>query len=154
MKKQDSLFFSFTNPAMRAKIVILFVLLFAISFSCKKKEDTVPYVEVNFDISLTDPSFVDLNAVGGWVYVTGGVRGIIIFRKSQNEFVSYERNCPYKSSENCSRVSVDSSNVKASDPCCGTIFSVLDGSVISGPSSRPLKQYNTLLNGNILNIQN
>ena len=79
----------------RMRKVISFVIVSLLMFSillpgCKKKEDEIDLVGVNIDVSLTDPSFVDLNAVGGWVYISGGVRGIIIYRKSLDEFVSYE----------------------------------------------------------------
>ena len=144
----------------RMRKVISFVIVSLLMFSillpgCKKKEDEIDLVGVNIDVSLTDPSFADLNAVGGWVYISGGVRGIIIYRKSLDEFVSYERNCPYKPNDACAAVSVQSDNVSAKDNCCGSGFSITDGgNVIQGPASRPLKQYATSLHGNIVHIQN
>lgn len=140
---------------MRTKIVILVFLIATAAFSCRKKnKDEIQYVTVNFDISLTDPSFVDLNAVGGWVYVTGGVRGIIIYRLTQTDFLAWERNCPYTPDETCAKVYVDSTNVQAKDDCCGSIFSIINGSVLQSPASKPLKQYTTILTGTNLRVQN
>ena len=138
--------------------VLLFVLISLFFFAgvrCKKTEDEIPMVNVYFDVSLNDPNFTDLNAVGGWVYVTGGVKGIIIFRKSMTEFVSYERNCPYTPNASCARVAVQADNVTAKDTCCGSVFSLVDGGAVSqGPSTRPLKQYSTILNGYTLHVEN
>lgn len=138
------------------KFLLFTLLIFSLGSSCRKKdkEGEIPYVEVNFDVSLSDPSFVDLNAVGGWVYVSGGVLGIIIYRKSQNEFMAYERNCPYKPDDSCSRIAVDASNVKAKDDCCGSVFSLIDGTVLNGPSTRPMKQYATSLISTTVHVQN
>jgi len=55
---------------------------------------------------LTQPSYANLNAVGGWVYVTGGVRGIIIYKKNSSEFAAYERCCPYDPNVSTARVEV------------------------------------------------
>ena len=111
-----------------------------ISDSCKK-EDVIPNVYVHEEIYLSDPANVNLNAVGGWIYSSGGVRGIIVYRKSNDEFLAYERNCTYKPSNDCAKVSVDASNIVAVDTCCDSKFQLLDGSVSDGPASYSLKQY-------------
>src|SRR5262249_50208243 len=83
--------------------------LVALSVSCKKEDSNdIPNVLVNFTIYVTDPQFSALNAVGGYVYVTGGVKGIVIYRHTLDEFFAIERNCSYLPS-NGTQVSVDSS---------------------------------------------
>jgi len=134
---------------------VLLLFVFVADTQCKKTVDEIPLVHVYIDVSLNDPNFVDLNAVGGWVYITGGVKGIIIYRKSMTEFVSYERNCPYTPNASCARVVVQQDNVTAKDSCCGSLFSIVNaGAVTQGPSTRPLKQYSTTLNGYMLHIEN
>ena len=135
------------------KIILLLLIFFAIN-SCKKDSDTIPYVAVNIDIYLTDPAYVKLNAVGGWVYVYGGVKGIIVYRKTNDEFLSYERNCTYQPSDANAKVSVDASNVMAIDTSCGSKFQLLDGSVTNSPASRPLKQYSTTYSNSVVHIYN
>lgn len=122
--------------------------------SCKKNnQDLVPNYAVNFTISLSDPQFNKLNAPGGWVYVTGGSRGILLYRKSNEEFMAYDRHCTYNVADLC-RVNVNSSQVVAVDSCCSSQFVMTDGSIIKGPATRPLKTYRTFFDGNRLQVYN
>jgi nitrite reductase/ring-hydroxylating ferredoxin subunit len=101
-----------------------------------------------------NPSFVDVSVVGGWVYITGGVRGILLYRKSNTEFMAYDRNCTYQSSQTCATVYVDATNIQAVDTCCHSRFSIYDGSVYQGPAVLPLKAYRTTYDGNVLHVFN
>jgi nitrite reductase/ring-hydroxylating ferredoxin subunit len=133
----------------------LLVLLF---FSCKKNNDTqVPNVSVDFNVYLNEPSNSALNSVGNWVYISGqGVKGIIIYHRSIDEFVAYDRACPHDYYSKSASVSVDASNVFAVDSVyCGSKFNLLDGSVENGPATRPLKQYATDYDGtSIVHVHN
>src|SRR2546423_582031 len=100
---------------------LLFILIFFLS-DCKKDNSTIPSVTVDTYIYLTQPSNINLNSVGGWVYVEGGVKGIIVFRKSSNEFAAYERDCPYDPNVSAAKVDVDSSGVIGVDHNCGSKF--------------------------------
>ncbi|MFL5766053.1 MAG: hypothetical protein ACJ77K_19060 [Bacteroidia bacterium] len=122
---------------------------------CKKEnENGVPMMSVDTYLYTTSPSFVNLNAVGGWVYIAGGVRGILVYRKSISDFIAYDRNCTYHSSDVCATVYVDASNIIAVDTCCHSQFSIVDGTVLNGPAGLPLKQYNTTFDGSVLHIYN
>ena len=138
--------------------ILFFSLVFFIAgciFSCKKDtRDVVPNAYVNLFIDTTYPEFVNLNAVGGWVYITGGSRGIVVYRNSIEEFMAYDRHCTYEPSNSCARIEVEQSNITTVDSCCGSKFVLTDGSVINGPASMPLKQYQAKLEGNTLRIFN
>lgn len=123
-------------------------------FSCKKNNDSVPRVLVDEYIDLTFPSYYTLNAVNGWIYYPGGNKGIIIFRRSGSEFVAFDRTCTYDASEPCSIVEVETSSIIAVDSCCGSRFSLYDGTVVNAPANQNLLQYNAVLQGNILHIYN
>ncbi len=139
---------------------ILFYSFISISFlilieSCKKNNDNgVPIAAVDIYIYANNPSFINLNAIGGWVYITGGVRGILVYRKSTSEFMAYDRNCTYQSSDACATVIVDATNIIATDTCCHSKFSMYDGSVLQAPAGLPLKAYSTTFDGNVLHIYN
>lgn len=136
-------------------IVLFMVLLFATN--CKKTNNNntgVPLVSVNLSLYINNPSYAKLNAVGGWMYVAGGVKGILIYRYSSSEFRAYDRDCTYQPTNGCA-VSVNTTNIIAIDSsCCHSQFSIVDGSVTQGPASTPLKAYNTSFDGNILQIFN
>ena len=126
--------------------------------ACKKSNNNsnvaIPNATVDINLYINNPSYVNLNSVGGWVYETGGVRGIIVYKSGTNEFKAYERNCTYQSNNLCATVSVDVTNILVVDSCCHSKFLLLDGSVSNGPATFPLKQYNTTFDGNILHIYN
>jgi len=129
-----------------SKIIIFFIISAVVltNDSCRKKDDVVPYVRVNFTIFLSDPDFNTLQTVGNSVYVTGGVCGIIIYRRSQDEFSAIERCCSYQPSDRCA-VLVDSANTNVLQcKCCNSKFSIWDGSVLSGVATRSLTTYQTL----------
>ncbi|PCH97695.1 MAG: hypothetical protein COB85_02515 [Bacteroidetes bacterium] len=131
----------------------LAVLLLSTS-GCKKDEDAVPSVQVNIYIYTTDAEFADLNAVAGWIYLTGGAKGIVVYRLSQDEFMAYDRNCTYQPSESDAIIEVDQTGIAAVDNSCGSRFLLTDGSILEGPASDILKRYQTTFDGNLLRIYN
>ena len=129
-----------------ARISILALLCFTL-VTCNKNDDVVPYVFVNLSINLSDPQFIDLQAVGNAVKITGGVRGIVVYRKSIDEFLAYDRNCTYKASNDSARVDIEKSLGFAFCEHCGSQFSlVFEGTVLKGPASRQLLLYRTSYN--------
>jgi nitrite reductase/ring-hydroxylating ferredoxin subunit len=110
-------------------------------------------VYVDIYLYTTDPAFSPLNAVSGYTYVAGGSKGILIFRKSQTEFMAYDRHCPFNVTEG-NQVTVDASGLIAVDAVCGSKFLITDGSPNSGPASNPLKYYQTNFDGTMLHIYN
>ena len=123
------------------KKIISFLLL-AFIFSCKKKTDEIPVTQVDFYIYLTQPEFQTLNTVGNFVYVTGGVRGVIVYHKTPEEYAAFERSCPYDPNVSAAIVEVDSvSGLSLVDYHCGSHFNILDGSIVTGPTAYPLRQY-------------
>lgn len=147
----------FRNLSLIKKTLLVTLLVAnGINSGCKKDNDDsgVPITAVDIYLYTNNPSFSNLNAVGGWTYITGGVRGIIVYRKSNTEFAAYDRNCTYQSSEPCATVSVDGTGILAVDTCCNSKFSIYDGSITQGPASIPLKAYNNTFDGSVLHIYN
>ncbi|MFC2101601.1 hypothetical protein ACFLS7_01250 [Bacteroidota bacterium] len=134
-------------------LIFLSVLAFS---SCKKEspQPVIPEVYVNFFISPNSTEFLELNAPGGWVTVTGGYRGILIYRLTMDEFLAYERTCPWDPFEEGARIDVDESGTTSMCPVCGSKYIVLDGSPFEGPSTYLLKPYHTNYDGNLLFVYN
>lgn len=123
--------------------------------SCEDNENNgVPLVATNIIIQINDPAYQNLSTVGGWEYITGGSRGIIVYRLSTTEFKAYDRHCTFQPSSTCALVSVHPNNISATDNCCGSSFSLQNGSVTSPPAAAPLKEYITHFDGSILRITN
>lgn len=140
------------------KIILLIVLIAAcgIIFSCKKNDSSVKGGYANVVINLNDPTALQLNAIGGWIYFTGvdaGLKGLIVYRRSQDEYVAYDRACTYDPTGNCSLI-IESSGIIAADTCCGSKFEIYSGSVTHDPATQPLIQYQVSHEGNNLYITN
>lgn len=130
-------------------LLILFVSILSFFISCKKDKENepVPNTYVDIYININEPAYNNLNAVSGWIYITGGNRGIIVYRKSLTEFLAFDRTCTYNSSAANARVFVDIDNITVKDTTCGSKFIITDGSVLNTPASLPLKQYTTSFDG-------
>jgi hypothetical protein len=136
-------------------VKILFVLLIILPCSCKKDErPQIPNVYVNLTLDISSTLYIELNSVGGHVNLTGGYKGITVYRLSTDEFVAFERCCSYDPDVADARVVVDTSGLTLSDAVCGSQFLILDGSVVNGPATAPLKQYRTQFDGDYLKIYN
>lgn len=137
-------------------LLVLSAALFALG--CKKEQNVgVPLVGVDININVNLPAYNALAVTGGWLYINGGSEGLVVYRKSPDEFTALDRHCTYQS-ENLCRVYVDGSQVIARDTVstdhCGSAFLLMDGSVVQGPASLGLKQYHTTFNGTTLRIFN
>lgn len=133
--------------------LFLICLLFLTFNSCNKDEnqDVIPYVYVNFAMY---PNTIDFIPDGQWVYVSGGYKGIIIYRPQNDEFLAFERACPYDPLTEGAKVDVELSGIIAVDSVCGSRFLLTDGSPIEGPAGISLKQYRTSYDGHILQVYN
>ena len=141
-------------PIIIPLIFTLFVFSGITSCSKEKNKNEIPSVAVTFSIDPNSTEYLELNAVGGWVTVTGGYRGIIIYRKSFSEFMAFERACPYDWEQTNARVEVETSGLTALCPGCNSKYILLDGTPFEGPTPYPLKQYQTQYDGNLLYVFN
>jgi len=126
--------------------IFLIVTILLFSLSCKKEgeDDRIPYVPVNFTIYLSLPQYAGLNSVGGYELISGyGYRGVIVYRRALEEYVAYDLACPYDPTATSAKLTVDSSGITMVDLNCGSKFGLTDGSILHGPSTRPMKSYQT-----------
>lgn len=131
----------------------LFALLIITSGCRDRNTNRVPDVPVNIAINIYQPDFFNLTVPSGWVYITGGSRGIIVYRKSTTEFVALERHSPFEPQDNCAVV-VNEDNVIISDPCSDSQWLITDGTIVQGPTAFALETYRTSFSDPILYITN
>jgi hypothetical protein len=67
------------------KSLFILALFFTVSFTSCNDDDNnddlrVPNVNTDIDLNLNLPQYSPLQNPGSWVYVTGGSRGIIVYR--------------------------------------------------------------------------
>ena len=133
--------------------VIVILLLGTSSCSDEVFIDEIPLAA--FDdifINLDLPQYNDLSLDGGFVLLTQGVRGIILYRKNITTYFAFEQNCTYLPNEAGATVNVDQSRLFMRDTSCGSTFSFEEGLPTSGPARVPLRRYRILQNGRTLTI--
>jgi nitrite reductase/ring-hydroxylating ferredoxin subunit len=137
-------------------LIMASVLVLLPMGGCYKEQqhETIPNVAVDLYIDVNSTLYLQLNTVGGWLYLTGGYKGILVYRLSDYEFVAFDRTCPYDPYENNSRLEMDAGNLIVVDTVCDSKFVIIDGTVFEGPSTLPMKQYRTDFDGTILHIYN
>lgn len=85
--------------------ILSFFILLIISFltvnSCGSREDTVscfPNSPINVTLNLNLPAYYNLTQPQGWIYVNeqqSGTRGLIVVRRSDSQFMVFDRNAPH-----------------------------------------------------------
>ena len=134
------------------------LILLTVAFGCKKdKSDElqVPRIATDVTININLPGFSALANPGGWVYVNGGSRGIIVYRSSIDEFSAFDRHCTYQVEKGC-KVNVLDGTIAEDEECCHSQFEIITGTPISGEATRPLQYFKTQFNpnANLLRIYN
>jgi hypothetical protein len=137
------------------RLYFLLAIIATAVLSCRKGNNYgVPLVRVNETIFVSNPAYINLSAVGGWIYYPAGSRGLIVYRSGNDEFNVYDRHTTYQPEEYCDPVYVDSSTLIIKDHCSDSEWIIVDGSVVTGPTSFPLKQYQTSFDGSALHVFN
>ena len=140
---------------------IVAIVLVCVAFSCKKKttqnitNHPVRSIPVSYVIYPNDPLNFKIQSIGGWMYVENqGINGIILYRKSQEEFVAIERTSAYLPDNPAARVVVQKDNFTLKDTVSGSEWRIFDGTITKGPTEWALRLYGTSYNGNSLSVKN
>lgn len=123
-----------------------------LSAKCNNQDQhPVPFVPVDVTIDIQLPSYSNLQGVGGWTYLNGGSRGIVVYRKGIDDFIAFDRHSPADIDGTCPNpLYPDTQNfLQLKDSCNNAVFSLYDGSPVSN-SIFGLRQYATQFNGNNL----
>jgi hypothetical protein len=114
-------------------------------------QDPLPYVFVNEQVFLNEIRALPLTIKdGNFIYINGGLKGIILYRRAPGQFVALERQSTGKGG--C-KVRVDASQQFVLDTCTQTQFD-FSGGFLSGPATPNLRQYSVSFDGNLISITN
>jgi hypothetical protein len=144
------------------KHLLAIVCLFFALEACKKKNKNsesvsnhpVPAVPVAMTIYPNDPLNFKLQSIGGWQYFDGGVRGIVVYRKSEEEFVALDRTSTAQPDNVAAVAIVQQDNFTLKDTVSGSTWRIIDGTVTKGPAEWALRVYATSYSNNTLRIVN
>ena len=109
---------------------------------------TFPPLTINVNL----PEYQQLRSNGVQEISGVGIKGVILYRLHESRYFAYERNCSFQPHDACAVVSLDPSNLFMRDACCNSTFDFQTGSPTGGPAWRPLRKYETTVNGSIITI--
>ena len=113
--------------------------------SCSKDTNPIspiPDTLVREQVNLNTSEALPLKARdGNFIYIKGGYKGIIVYRRSQDNYIAFERKSPYLLNDTCGVITVHSSQLYMEDLCHGCSFN-WDGRPTAGPCRDIMKMYN------------
>ena len=127
-----------TRPLCRS--VGLLALAFLPLSGCVDTPGVIPYVDVQVDLNLSLPAYNNLNFPNNWLYISGGSRGLIVYRYTLDEFVVLDRHATWDVGAGC-QCTVSPDGYTIEDRAAGR-----SGTSSTDPSSRarpPLRSNGT-----------
>ena len=121
------------------------IVLSSCLYNCGGNGPTAPDApsNVDFTIDITQNGYTALQNVGGSIYKDG----IIVAHTDATTFVAVSQACTHQGTT----VQLQESQHRFHCPNHGSNFN-LNGSVINGPASSPLRRYNVTVTGNNIRV--
>lgn len=155
---------------LKAALLLVITLAFAsLSFLLNACDNTggqstssIPKAPVNITIDLNLPSYMHLASPGSYMYLEGGVTGVILVHDFDDTWYAFERACPYQPLDDCSRIWGDSVELNLRcgkfvdgkfQSCCDSKFN-FGGMPMQGKARTRLAQYYVDRSANIVQIIN
>jgi nitrite reductase/ring-hydroxylating ferredoxin subunit len=140
----------------KMKKLLALLIGFGMMAACEPdmSDDPIPYRPFDLiNINLNLPEYINLKTDGGFYYLDeGGYKGTLIYRQNASTYIAYDRYCSYQPNSVCATVEVHVSTLYMLCPCCSSTFDLATGYPTGGPAWRPLRKYETSLNGSELAI--
>ena len=152
-------------------VLVVLIIAFGVfvSSSCKKSNtnttpNPVPYEPISLTMNLNNPLYSPLLNQGGYVYVDNyGYKGLVIVHDYADQYWAMDRSCPYHVTSTCGKVVMQKAGLGIAcgsygannvfKACCSSTYS-LDGNILTGPTTFPLRRYSVAINGEILTVTN
>ena len=124
------------------------------SSSCESNQgQIIPYVKVDKSL-LLHADLADVG-IGGTKIISGGYKGIVLYRESDLEFYAYDRTCTQFPLHDVAVEEDEDFMGVFKCPECGSTYLLMNGAEPnSGPAQYPLVQYKTSIQGDVLHIFN
>jgi len=146
-----------------SKYFLIFIIVLISMFSCEKINNSpIPEVYVSFTVDLRIEN--ELTVPGNAVFFPGvGYGGVIIYCEQPGTYYAFDAACTNEASRSCivtkdeefSNCPCLFSNFIVTCTCCGSQYLTVNGTVVKGPASVSLKQYNvSVLDQSVLRIYN
>ncbi|RPD96019.1 hypothetical protein EGM88_11170 [Aureibaculum marinum] len=138
------------------KNIIVPFLIYITLIGCSDTESYnnpyLPDVAVNQTVYLNNPSNNDLLFDGGYVEISGGIKGIVVYHGASDIFYAYDLACPNSEPNSCVKMTVDGLNMICS--CDDTQYALALGGTPQNGGKYGAKEYKVINNGQSLLITN
>lgn len=132
------------------KYLFFWVLVLLSSLSCNEIDSQIPEVPVAFQVNLNISN--ELRVPGNSTYFPqAGFGGVIVYCEVEGSYYAFDAACTHEINSSCH---VENKGLVGTCLCCGSEFVFVGGSVVKGPASAPLKQYNVSVYGDMLRVYN
>ena len=135
----------------------LFVFILLTTFGCVKDTTGIPNVYIDIPpISLHNPDYSKLLAPNNFVFLEGGVAGIVVYNTGRGGYVAYDRCSTVNPDERNALVIDDDTGFNLVDPVSGAKFDLATGFPTKKPAEKALLTYSVIITGNgyILRVTN
>ncbi len=130
----------------RALLLISFIIFSSCGTNDDENNPILPNTPVNVTLNLNLPLYQDLQFDSTSAFIENqGIKGIIVFRFSENSILAWDAACPHLAPSECTAMTL--LGVKIICPCDESEFSILNGSPLS-ETPFPMKQYRAIYNSN------
>lgn len=134
----------------------LYILFAFFIVSCSNSDDNnpnLPDVAVNKTLYLNNPSNNDLLFAGGYVEISGGIKGIVVYRGNNDTFYAYDLACPHLPVDQCGKMVIED-GIFMVCTCDDTKFALALGGAPQSGTKHAAKAYNVIKEGEKLMITN
>lgn len=153
---------AFTSMMNRFFFGLTLIGLIAFSSCNRTANEPIPTGPVNITIDLNLADYQALIVPGNFIYVEGGVKGVLVMHDYDDNWHAFERTCAWEPLSSCSKIWVDTPNIqlRCGNPtaggfvkCCESQY-YFNGFPSNGPARGSLARYRISRIGNLLQIYN
>lgn len=146
-------FYTFFQTLFKPTLLVASLLIWVACDNDSPQDELPPAAFSPIVLDLNLPSNQALSRDGGFIRLSQGLRGMIVYRENAASYHAIDQNCTYLPFEASSTVDIDPNNpTLLQDPSCGSIFLLPDVFPSGGPAILPLRKYNVSLAGRTLTI--
>lgn len=142
------------------KYILCLVVAF-VAFSCSKsddKQDRNPFLTdpaISLSLNLNLPEYNAIKFPGNYVVTGQGIKGIVVYCVSENQYLAFDLTDPNHAPNNCSRMELEGVIATCNCPDDNNKYFITSGQHTTDPSGKyPMQQYSARLSGNNVIISN
>ncbi len=133
-------------------IIYCIIISFLGCLDAPQNSNCLPSIDVSISTELNNPSLINVQTPGGFAYIQGGQKGILLFNIDNTRFVAFDRLCP---NTDCTAPMVFENGLALRCTCDDSKYSVhFQGAPQTDNAECPAREYKVTKIGTSLRITN